>query len=66
MESDSSRAQLNVRISPALAKLIDKKRIELSKTRGEIPSRSDIMRFALGDYLKIDIDQYEVDGRKKR
>ena len=64
MDSNTSRSQLNVRLSPALAKKIDDKRIELSKTQATIPSRSDVLRNALGEYLKIDIDDFEVDGRK--
>ena len=41
-----SRAQLNVRVSDLLEQAIDKKRIELSRTLGTIPSRSDLVRFA--------------------
>ena len=43
---------------------IDEKRIELSKTETTIPSRSEVLRKALGAYLEIDIDDFEVDGRK--
>ena len=61
---NTSRSQLNVRLSPEVAKLIDDKRIELSKTMNGIPSRSDVLRLALGEYLNIKIDDFEVDGRK--
>ena len=64
MDPNTSRSQLNVRLSPALAKKIDEKRIELSKTETTIPSRSEVLRKALGAYLEIDIDDFEVDGRK--
>ncbi len=67
MDTPTSRTQLNVRISPQVAKLIDKKRIELSKQMGStIPSRSDVLRLALGAYLNVDISEWEADGRKSR
>ena len=58
------RSQLNLRISEQLAKLIDAKRIELSVTMGGIPSRSDILRFALEKYLEQDLSEIEVDRRR--
>ena len=58
------RSQLNLRISEQLAKLIDSKRIELSVTMGSIPSRSDILRFALEKYLEQDLSEIEVDRRR--
>lgn len=60
------RAQLNLRISEALGQIIDAKRIELSKSWGTIPSRSDVVRQALAEYLQIDISQTDTDGRKTR
>ena len=60
------RSQLNLRISEQLAKLIDAKRIELSVTMGSIPSRSDILRFALEKYLEQDLSEIEVDRRRAR
>ena len=59
-----SRAQLNVRVSDLLEQAIDKKRIELNKKLGTIPSRSDVVRFALEAYLNIDLTESESDGRK--
>ena len=59
-----SRSQLNVRVSEHVEKLIDKKRIELSKELGVIPSRSDVIRFALEKYLGVDLSKWEADGRK--
>ena len=58
------RSQLNLRISEQLAKLIDAKRIELSVTMGSIPSRSDILRFALEKYLEQNLSEIEVDRRR--
>ena len=58
------RSQLNLRISEQLGKLIDAKRIELSTQMGTIPSRSDILRFALEMYLDQDLSDSEVDRRK--
>jgi len=59
-----SRAQLNVRVSDLLEQAIDKKRIELNKKLGSIPSRSDVVRFALEAYLGVDLSASEVDGRR--
>jgi Arc/MetJ-type ribon-helix-helix transcriptional regulator len=61
-----TRAQLNVRVSDQLGKLIDKKRIELNKKLGTIPSRSDVVRYALEAYLSVDLRTTEADGRKRR
>ena len=58
-----SRAQLNVRVSDLLEQAIDKKRIDLSKKLGGIPSRSDVVRLALEAYLGIDLSEIETDGR---
>lgn len=63
--SNMERSQLNLRISDQLAKLIDAKRIELSAKMGNIPSRSDVLRFALEQYLEQDISGSEIDRRKK-
>ena len=59
-----SRAQLNVRVSDQLGRAIDKKRIELSHKLGTIPSRSDVVRFALEGYLGVDLSESEADARK--
>lgn len=66
LESTSAmeRSQLNLRISDQLGKLIDAKRIELSKTLGTIPTRSDVLRYALAQYLEVDLSQTEQDRRK--
>lgn len=58
------RSQLNLRISEQLGKLIDAKRIELAAEMGTIPTRSDVLRFALESYLEVDLSGSEVDRRK--
>lgn len=58
------RSQLNLRISEQLGKLIDAKRIELAKSMGSIPSRSDVLRLALAKYLKVDLSETEQDRRR--
>lgn len=58
------RSQLNLRISEELGRLIDAKRIELSKTMSTIPSRSDVLRMALAQFLKVDLSKIEQDRRR--
>lgn len=58
------RSQINLRISDQLGKLIDAKRIELSQSMGSIPTRSDVLRFALAQYLNVDLSQTEQDRRR--
>ncbi len=48
-----SRNQLNVRVTPHVEAVIDAKRIDLAKTQGSIPTRSDVVRFALEAYLGV-------------
>lgn len=45
------RVQINVRIEPALAEQLDTKRIELKEQFGKIPTRSEIVRLALEEFL---------------
>lgn len=58
------RSQLNLRISEELGRLIDAKRIDLSKKMGTIPSRSDVLRMALAQFLKVDLSEIEQDRRR--
>lgn len=58
------RNQINMRLSEQLSKLIDAKRIALSEHMGKIPSRSDVVRLALAQYLEVDLSVTEVDRRK--
>ena len=43
--------QLAVRIDDETIQLIDRKRMELARELGEIPSRSDVVRIALERFL---------------
>ena len=63
MPGASSKTQLNVRISDALERAIDEKRVQLRETLGVIPSRSDVLRFALEAYLGISLSESEADRR---
>ncbi len=47
--------QLAVRVEGSFLASIDQKRIELSKGMSSIPSRSDIVRLALEQYLGLDV-----------
>ncbi len=58
------RSQLNLRISEQLGKLIDARRIELASSMGRIPTRSEILRFALESYLGADLSEFEIDRRR--
>lgn len=57
------RNQLNIRVSDELESLIDKKRIELASTMKIIPTRSDVVRYALEDYLGITLAETDQDRR---
>ncbi len=46
-----SRLQINVRVEKELVDQIDQKRVELRESMGEIPTRSDVIRLALQEYL---------------
>lgn len=46
------RAQINVRVEFDLLKKLDEKRTELLAKLGYIPSRSDLVRIALEEFLK--------------
>lgn len=48
------RMQVNVRLDSELAARIDEKRTELQKQMGRIPTRSEVVRFALEKYLGKD------------
>jgi Arc/MetJ-type ribon-helix-helix transcriptional regulator len=58
-----SRNQLNIRVSDELESLIDKKRIELASTMKIIPTRSDVVRYALENYLGITMAETDRDRR---
>jgi len=54
MKTGGESKQLAVRVEESFLLAIDQKRIELSKELGSIPSRSDIVRIALEQYLKFE------------
>ena len=58
------RNQLNVRVTPQVEAVIDSKRIELAKSIGVIPTRSDVVRFALEAYLGVKFDDLATGGSK--
>ena len=45
------RIQVNVRVDGDLIRLLDEKRTELLSKLGSIPSRSDVVRMALENFL---------------
>jgi metal-responsive CopG/Arc/MetJ family transcriptional regulator len=47
----AERIQVNVRVDGDLIRLLDEKRTELLVKLGSIPSRSEVVRMALEDYL---------------
>ena len=46
--------QLNIRVDRKLEVALDEKRIDFSKQLGYIPSRSEIVRMAIEQFLSID------------
>jgi Arc/MetJ-type ribon-helix-helix transcriptional regulator len=58
--------QINMRMSEQLARLIDEKRMELARDGGAIPTRSDVVRLALAQFLQVDLSITEVDRRRLR
>ncbi len=62
MEVPMERTQINVRLSTKLLELMDKKRMELQPELGKIPTRSDIMRYALEKYLKLNSSETESEN----
>ena len=59
----TERNQVNLRMSDDLRLAIDAKRIELAGSRGSIPTRSDVLRIALAQFLNLDISKTEIDRR---
>ena len=47
----TERIQVNVRVDGDLIRLLDEKRTELLVNLGSIPSRSEVVRMALEEYL---------------
>jgi len=57
------RQQVNVRLEQDLADRMDKKRIELTESLGHIPTRSDIVRMALEEFLEVP-ENAKISGAK--
>jgi len=53
MTLNTGNKQLAVRLEKEVLVAIDKKRMEIAQVEGIIPTRSDIVRTALGNYLGI-------------
>ncbi len=53
MKVGGESKQLAVRVDESFLAAIDQKRIELSRGMGSIPSRSDIVRIALEQFLQM-------------
>ena len=49
--NSAERIQVNVRVDGNLIRLLDEKRTELLIKLGSIPSRSEVVRMALEDFL---------------
>ena len=45
--------QLNIRVDPSLQQALDRKRIELNQKLGYIPSRAEVVRRAMEEYLGL-------------
>ena len=50
-KSSAGYKQLAIRLDDKTLSEIDKKRIEISKKTGSIPSRSEVVRMALDEFL---------------
>ena len=50
--TDTGMKPVAVRLEESILKAIDQKRLELAKSTGAIPTRSDVVRLALEEYLK--------------
>lgn len=53
MKVGGESKQLAVRVDESFLAAIDQKRIELSRGMGSIPSRSDIVRIALEQFMQM-------------
>ena len=57
--------QLNIRVDRKLEVALDEKRIDFSKQLGYIPSRSEVVRMAIEQFLNINRAEVQpVDGSK--
>lgn len=49
----TEKAQINVRVEPDLLDEIDRKRIALQRELGKIPSRSEVIRMAIEQFVSL-------------
>jgi metal-responsive CopG/Arc/MetJ family transcriptional regulator len=56
--------QLNIRVDRKLEVALDEKRIDFSKTLGYIPSRSEVVRMAIEQFLNLNSAAEQVVGAK--
>lgn len=52
---EAERAQVNVRLSDELVRLLDAKRVDMLPELGSIPTRSDVVRIALERFLRAGV-----------
>ncbi len=52
MATEEKQKQINFRLDEATLKLVDLRRMDLGRESGNIPTRSDVFRIALDEYLK--------------
>ncbi|MCL4747849.1 MAG: hypothetical protein KJZ83_20935 [Burkholderiaceae bacterium] len=59
------RNQLNVHVTPEIAGMTNAGRIEFAKSLDTVPTRSDVVRFALEAYLGMKVDGLASDTEKR-
>lgn len=64
-DETTERSQLNVRVTPELEQLIEKKRIALLPELGYIPSRSEVVRLAIEAFVGAEGDRRGESRPKK-
>lgn len=65
-EDQVERSQLNVRVTPELEQLIEKKRVGLMTELGYIPSRSEVVRLAIEAFVGADGNDKRSPARSKK
>lgn len=60
------RYQVNLRLDQEMVDKIDDKRVELKQKSGRIPTRSDVIRNALDQYLGPPSTPMSVPGRPRK
>lgn len=65
-EDQVERSQLNVRVTPELEQLIEKKRVGLMTELGYIPSRSEVVRLAIEAFVGADGNDKRSAAKSKK